>query len=80
MKGIALADVLKCGKKRLPLLPHGRNIRAYATECLGSVVGAKAAGDFLLDFHHPHVALRKVVVKGNREVVQKPQHRFFSLL
>lgn len=58
----------------LPLLSHRREVRADATEVARSFFAAEAPAHFLLQFHHPQVSLRLVVIKGNSKVRHEAQH------
>ena len=41
--------------------------------------GAKATGDLLLNFDHPKIPLREVIVERHGKIVQEPEHGPFAL-
>src|SRR5829696_10076146 len=55
------------------LLARGGDIAAQDEERLRAGQRSPAAGNLLLQLHHPQVALGQVVVKGDARVVQGPQ-------
>src|SRR6266699_3683511 len=57
------------------LLAQRREIASDAAEGLSTSRRAETAGDLLLDFDHPQIALREAVVERHGEVVQEQQHR-----
>src|SRR5260221_10269491 len=57
-----------------PLLAQSRQVTADAAEHGHPLFGAETPGDLLLDFNHPQIALRLVVVKWDRKIVQEPEH------
>lgn len=57
-----------------------RNIRANPTEGFGTRHRAKTAGNLLLDFHHPQVALCQIVIKRHAEVGHQAQRFGLVLL
>src|SRR4029453_2145361 len=59
---------------RVPaVLAGGRQVAAQGQERLGACQGAPAAGDLLLQLHHPQVPLGLVVVERHAQVVQAAQ-------
>src|SRR5262245_37847005 len=61
------------------LLAQRREIAADAAKGPSASRRAETAGDLLLDFHHPDIALREAVIKRHGEVVQEQQHRLLML-
>src|SRR5712691_996866 len=61
------------------LLAQRREIASDAAEGLSTSRRAEAAGNLLLDFDHPNIALREAVVERHGEVVQEQQHRILVL-
>ncbi len=57
-----------------PLLAQSRKVTADAAEHCHSLFGAETPGDLLLDFDHPKISLRLVIVKWDRKIVQEPEH------
>src|SRR6266581_4137501 len=57
----------------MPLLFHRRDVTSDTAEGLRSGHGAETATDLLLDFHHPHIPLGQIVVKGHGKVLHKGQ-------
>src|SRR5947199_2688351 len=66
--------VIKCGQHFDLLLAQGRKVTADATEHRHPVFGTETPGDLLLDFDHPQISLRLVIVKRHSKIVQEPQH------
>src|SRR5436190_7554237 len=58
----------------LTLLAQRRDIASQAAKGGGSRWGTEASRDLLPHFDHPQVALRQVVVEGDREVGHERQH------
>src|SRR5258707_7649803 len=57
-----------------PLLAQSRKVTADEAEHCHSLFGAETPGDLLLDFDHPKISLRLVIVKWDRKIVQEPDH------
>ncbi len=57
------------------LLAQRRQVASDATKGRDSRPAAEGARDLLLDFDHPHIPLRLVIVKRHDEAVQEGQHR-----
>ena len=64
-------------KQTFALLSRRREIGAHPAESLHAFSCSETARDFLLQFQHPQVALRTVVIEGNFEVGHKAQHFSF---
>ena len=71
---MAQEGMLKCREQFDPLLAQSRKITADAAEYCHPLFGAETAGDLLLDFDHAKIALRLVVVKRDRKIMQEPEH------
>ena len=56
------------------VLARGRDVGAHGKERLRAMKGAPAAGDLLLQLHHPQVALCLIVRKRHAQVDQEPAH------
>src|SRR6266496_4022168 len=70
------------GKSRehgLTLLVHGRKITADATKGSNPRLTAKGASNLLLNFRHPKIALRLIVGKRDREVIEQSEHLISSV-
>jgi hypothetical protein len=53
----------------IPLIfADGREVAANAAKALGTLLGPKGARDFLLDFRHPNIAFRLVIIEGDQSV------------
>ncbi len=70
---------LQRGEQVQALLAQGRQVAADATKGSRSRFAAEGAGDLLLDFDHPHIPLRLVIVKRHDEAVQEDQHRLLVI-
>src|SRR5258708_29148277 len=57
-----------------PLLAQSRKVTADAAEHCHSLFGPETPGDLLLDFDHPKISLRLIIVKWDRTIVQDPEH------
>ena len=57
-----------------PLLPETGQVPTDTAECGAAAGGAEAAGDLLLNFEHPKISFRLVVIKRNREIAQEGEH------
>ena len=55
------------------MLANGRDVRANGAEGISAVGGTESARDFLLDFNHAHVALGKIIIKRDAEIVHESQ-------
>src|SRR6266566_8887372 len=66
--------VFQCRQQCDPLLAQGGKVTANTTKHRHPVFGAEAPGDLLLDFDHPQISLRLVVVKRYGKIEQEPQH------
>src|SRR5829696_1359622 len=72
--GVAFEQLTEHGQRVPAVLAGGGEIAAQGQERLGPGRGAPAAGDLLLQLHHPQVAFGLVVVERHAGVVQRPQH------
>src|SRR3990172_1543767 len=59
---------------RVTLLTQRREVAANTAEVISAVRATEAAGDLVLDFQHPQIALSLIVVKRHPEVVEEGQH------
>ena len=59
---------------RVTLLTQRREVATNAAEVISAVRATKTAGDLVLDFQHPQIALSLIVVKWHPEVVEEGQH------
>src|SRR5690349_10898695 len=57
------------------LLTQRREIPADAAKGHRASLRAETAGDLLLDFDHPNIALRETIVERHGKIVQEQQHR-----
>ncbi len=73
-----------CRNKRIPLegslngvddrkgvLSDGGDVAPDAAENICSLSTAKRARDFLLNFHHPDIAFRLIIIERNAKVIHK---------
>ena len=67
---------LQRGEQIQALLAQRRQVASDATKGRRSRFAAEGARDLLLDFDHPNIALRLVIVKRHDEAVQEGQHGF----
>ena len=67
--------VIKCREHFDPLLAQGRKVTADATEHRHPVFGTETPGDLLLNFDHPQISLRLVVVKRHGKIEQEAEDR-----
>src|SRR5258708_33958433 len=65
---------LQRGKQIQALLEQRRQVASDATKGRRSRFAAEGARDLLLNFDHPNIALRLVIVKRNDEAMQEGQH------
>ena len=64
---MAIRAILHTGKFMIECLtPHSTKLCCAQT-------GAKAPTDLLLDFQHPQVSLRLVIIKRDSKVIHEPQ-------
>ncbi len=82
MKGKRLAneDALQRVKQGMALLTSGRKIASDTTEVSCSVRRAETARYFLLEFDHPQVAFRTIVIERHTRVRKKAQDFIASSL
>jgi hypothetical protein len=65
--------------KHVPtLLLGGRDQRAEGNEGIGTLLRSEAAGDLLLDLHHPPVLFRLVVGEGNVGIGEEAEYVFLA--
>ncbi len=57
----------------MSLLTRGREVASDPTEVPCAIRRAEAAGDFLLEFDHPQIALRSIIVEGHTGVRHEAQ-------
>src|SRR5271166_2835489 len=65
-------------RRKVALLPCGREEGADEREVDRAFRRAKAAGDFLPKLHHAPVAFGLIVGEGNRRIVQEAQRVLFA--
>src|SRR6266550_9346166 len=65
---------LQRGKQIHALLAQRRQVAADATKGRRSRFAAEGARNLLLDFDHPHIALRLIIVKRHDEAVEEGQY------
>jgi hypothetical protein len=52
-----------------PLFLHGRKITAKGAKNGSSLLGPKAARNFLAELHHPQIRFRLIVIKRHRKIL-----------
>lgn len=57
----------------MALLTSSREVASDTTEATSAVRRAEAAGDFLLEFDHPQITFRAVVIERHTGIRQKAQ-------
>jgi hypothetical protein len=67
-EGLAIEDAFERREQAMTLLAVSRQIAPHATEAARTVRRSKAARDSLLDFDHPQVAFRPVIVERHTPV------------
>src|SRR6266516_7325494 len=67
---------LQRGEQVPTLFAQGRQVTSDATKGSRSRFAAEGARDLLLNFDHPNIPLRLVIVKRDDEAMQEGQHGF----
>ena len=63
----------------LTIFAGGRDIAADLAEDFRAHIAAEPARHFLLDFNHPNVAFRQIIIKRHLKIPHKCQH-FFGMV
>lgn len=71
---MSLKELLQCGEGTYPLLHRRREIAPNAAEPGGSRRSPEAARHLLLDFQHPQVPFRQVVIERHPEIREEAPH------
>ncbi len=71
---------LQRGEQIQALLAQRRQVAADAIKGRRSRFAAEGARNLLLDFDHPHIALRLIIVKRHDEAVEEGQYSLLIYL